>query len=164
MVELIFNAGAAKEITMTQRHRNLLSDIPFEEDKNGCWLCSLRSADGGYAIIRRNGVEWRAHRLSFTRCKGPIPAGMNVLHRCDTPRCIRPSHLWAGTQRENVEDMDRKGRRSAASRADHGHAVLSEKDVADIRASDSMGIELAARYNVSASTISKVRTGRTWRR
>jgi hypothetical protein len=34
-----------------------------------------------------------------------------VLHSCDKPSCVNPRHLWIGSQKENVLDMDNKSRR-----------------------------------------------------
>jgi hypothetical protein len=64
----------------------------------------------GYGIVTINGKRIRAHRFAYETREAPIPAGLYVLHRCDTPACVRPSHLWLGTQRENMEDTSRKGR------------------------------------------------------
>ena len=51
-----------------------------------------------------------AHRVAWMLAHGPIPRGMNVLHRCDVPRCVNPDHLFLGTQHDNVRDMIAKGR------------------------------------------------------
>jgi hypothetical protein len=53
----------------------------------------------------------RAHRFAWIEANGPVPAGLHVLHTCDNPLCVRPSHLWLGTQAENLADMTAKGRR-----------------------------------------------------
>lgn len=74
-----------------------------------CWLwtgCLAR----GRARVRVNGKTHNAARVAYELCFGPIPAGQQVLHRCDDPACVRPSHLFLGTQRDNMEDMIRKGR------------------------------------------------------
>lgn len=51
-----------------------------------------------------------AHRYAWESTFGPIPDGMHVLHHCDNPRCVRPDHLFLGTNADNVADKVSKGR------------------------------------------------------
>lgn len=51
-----------------------------------------------------------AHVYSYMQHKGPVPPGMVVCHSCDVKNCVNPDHLWAGTQKQNLEDMRAKGR------------------------------------------------------
>lgn len=52
----------------------------------------------------------RVHQVAWILTNGPIPPGMGVLHRCDNQPCCNPSHLFIGTQADNVADMVAKGR------------------------------------------------------
>ncbi len=82
-------------------------------DSSGCWLWGgLRDVDG-YGRLGRGagcGTRARAHRLAYEAAHGPILPGFCVLHRCDTPACVNPAHLFLGTQLDNVADRDAKGR------------------------------------------------------
>jgi hypothetical protein len=82
----------------------------FVKKTESCWeWCG--STQSNYGIFyKRNGDMVKAHRLSYEKTKGPIPDGMFVLHRCDNPPCVRPSHLFIGTHFDNMQDRARKGR------------------------------------------------------
>lgn len=137
---------------------------------NTCWLWRGSKNNKGYGIISRGSlVDGRAlvHRMSWELFRGPIPLGMCVLHRCDTPLCLRPSHLMMGTQKDNLNDMRLKGRwhiRRPARGENHHLAKLTASQVRLIRSRSSLGpSQLARRFHVTASNISQVLLGRTWK-
>ncbi len=82
---------------------------------DGCWLWKGKTMSG-YGTVIINQHLFRAHRVAWTIAYGPIPDELCVCHTCDNPRCVRPSHLWLGTQEENQEDKIRKGRQARDTR------------------------------------------------
>ena len=84
------------------------SKIKIDSD-SGCWLW-MGSRRGSYGIIWNNNTNISVHRASWNIHRGDIPRGMWVLHRCDTPLCVNPDHLFLGTHRDNMIDAAYKGR------------------------------------------------------
>lgn len=80
------------------------------EKTDGCWRWTGPLHAFGYGLIWRGGNNVGAHRISWEIHVGPIPDGLFVLHRCDNPPCVRPDHLFLGTQADNIHDMVAKGR------------------------------------------------------
>jgi hypothetical protein len=100
--------------------------------------------------------------MAYELVYGPIPDGLFGCHRCDNPGCVRPDHIFLGTNAENTADMVAKGRNKLPPRMRgeaHPFMKLSDAAVRIIRASSEAGVILAKRYAVSPSTISNIRNG-----
>lgn len=68
------------------------------------------------AFTERYGHSVIASRYAYELTHGPIPLGFNILHACDIPACVRPEHLFIGTQKDNIADARRKGRLAIGKR------------------------------------------------
>lgn len=105
--------------------RQKLSDAKRQGDQrfwskvnktSNCWEWTGYRQKIGYGSIgvgsRLDGTKRAilAHRFSYELHFGPISDGLKVLHTCDNRACVRPDHLWLGTQLDNVRDMIQKGR------------------------------------------------------
>lgn len=99
------------------------------EPNSGCWLWTAGIAPGDldYGAVWLYGRNLRASRAAWMAFYGPIPDGLWVLHKCDTPTCVNPRHLWLGTHDDNMADCVRKGR-SYKGREEcvNGHAMSAE--------------------------------------
>lgn len=96
---------------MIERMTDYVANNYAPVTESGCWLW-LGAVDGkGYGKLGQHGRNFiAAHRLFYTFHVGPITGGLHVLHKCDTPLCVNPTHLRLGTHQENMKDMQAKGR------------------------------------------------------
>lgn len=131
----------------------------------GCLLWDGWLQGNGYGRFSVNGRNRFAHRIAWEIAHGPVPVGMFVCHRCDTPSCVEHTHLFLSSQRGNMADMAEKGR--AASGAINGSVKLTQDNVDEIRRRSVGGAthqELATAFGVSLSNIGSICTGRIWRK
>jgi len=129
-----------------------------------CWIWSAGIANDGYGVFGSH-KSFRAHRVSYELFVGPIDDGLIVLHSCDNPACVNPSHLSLGTQSDNVHDMIRKGRRKLAVGSRCGSSKLTEDSVMEIKRLSSTGVgtmELSRMFGVERHAIQKIKSGTTW--
>jgi hypothetical protein len=80
------------------------------QTSEGCSEWVGGKSSNGYGMVYINGVYLKPHRASYMFTKGPIPEGIDVLHKCDNPGCINPDHLFLGNDCANQRDSYRKGR------------------------------------------------------
>lgn len=130
---------------------------------DGDCLVWRRPGGGRYGQVRQDGKFVYVHRLAYTLSVGPIPPGMCVCHRCDNPRCIRPDHLFLGTDADNTRDKVMKGRQSRGE--SHGTAVLRSADVQAIRGEVARGRSqraVAKQFGVGQMQVSRIVRGQRW--
>ncbi len=129
---------------------------------SGCHVWSAGTDISGYGRVFIGGRGSRlTHRVSWELSRGPIPAGLCVLHHCDNPPCVNPDHLFLGTHTDNARDRSNKGRSMRGS--SHVDAKLSESDVVKILRSALRNCDLAEHYGVSRPQISRIRHRVDWR-
>lgn len=75
-----------------------------------CWIWTASTRPSGYGQMGVGYKTCHAHRVSWKLHRGLIPKSLCVLHKCDTPACVNPEHLFLGTQKDNIQDAVKKGR------------------------------------------------------
>jgi hypothetical protein len=108
----------------------ILSKIEIVTE-SGCWIFMGRVSELCYGMIGNDAGNdkklFLTHRKTFEYYVGDIPDGLFVCHRCDVPSCCNPSHLFLGTQKENMEDRSNKGRSAIAEK--NGKSKITNEQV-----------------------------------
>jgi hypothetical protein len=140
-------------------------DSKWEEDElRGCWLWTAACYGTGYGVLRVNGRNHHAHRMSWRFHRGEIPEGMHVLHKCDVRSCVNPDHLFLGTNDDNIQDCISKGRWACGEKA--AKAKLTTVDIIEIIRLHNSGLgykKLGKQFGVDFSTIYKITKRKRWR-
>lgn len=151
------------------------------EPMSGCWLWPRSVDASGYGKVGVPGGGWdRAHRLSYQVHVGPIPPGLFVLHKCDTPACANPDHLYAGTKSENAWDRERRGRGNHPSGDDHaarripgmhagtknGRSKLTPELVRELRSMRASGVpvkDLSKKFGICDVAVYDIVNRKLWK-
>lgn len=135
-----------------------------------CHIWLAGKTPNGYGRVTLNGKSHGAHRVAWCLSMGisidhPSIDGMVVCHTCDVKECVNPSHLFLGTQKDNVADMLKKGRGNHPKGSAHHGAKLIEGDIPRIRDMIRCGAtsrSIANLFKVSPATICLINTGKIW--
>lgn len=153
-------------ITKQQRFWQRVSkNGPFHKRYGRCWVWNGPTLKkNGYG---KAGTLGLCHRFSYSTEVGPIPAGLSVLHKCDNRVCVRPSHLFVGTQQDNLADMRAKGKQVRGEK--QGGAKVTEEIVREIRRrykrysyTDGTGA-LSKEFNISPVQVYRIAKSCQWR-
>lgn len=148
--------------------KQIIIERSYPEPNTGCWLWGYSVNAFGYGILKARQLSPKivtAHRASYWLFKEPFDLKMQVLHKCDTPACVNPEHLFIGTHQDNMTDRKVKGRTKnpVFYGSDCKHSKLREYDILDIRASGANQYELAKKYSVSQSNIAAIKSRKSWK-
>lgn len=131
-----------------------------------CWLWT--GAKERYGFIKLSHTEQvYTHRYSWELHFGTIPEGMFVCHKCDVTLCVRPDHLFLGTDLDNVRDRNSKGRNPDLKGEKNAMAKLTKEEVIEIRnihENNRRGYAVTAtKYRVSPGLISLIMRREIWK-
>lgn len=140
--------------TLTERER---FDMKTRVNpKTGCWDWVATQTIGGYGRFSIRGKPGSAHVASYLIYNGEIPAGLLVRHTCDNAACVNPDHLILGTHADNMQDARSRGRFNGMN------AKLTNEQVLGIFNEPGRHHFIAAKWGVSTTTVSHIKTGRHW--
>lgn len=141
-------------------------DIKGLNDPNACWNWLGSKDAAGYGFFKVDKKQYRAHRFSAALGGAPLKEGEVVCHKCDNPSCVRPSHLFIGTQRDNIQDRCDKGRSYAPVGEMNPQAKLTYRSAREIRKEYARGgvsqRKLAEKHGVSKFAIRRVLIGASY--
>ena len=132
-----------------------------------CWEWTGHTDLDGYGMLKVSGVSMKCSRHSWNLEFGDVPNGLCVLHHCDNRLCIRPAHLFLGTNLDNSLDMMAKSRQAHGE--GHGCSKLLADQVRWIRQVHSRkhpqysAKALGKLFDVSGTQITNIVRGKAWR-
>ena len=138
----------------------------YTEKHGDCLLWKGATNANGYGAFYFKKKIVTASRVAFELTNGPIPTGLFVCHKCDTPLCVNPDHLFLGTHEDNMIDRDKKNPMGGIVTTSKGEgnvkAKLSAHNVFEIRRSILGSRALARQYGVDRTTIQRIRSKKIW--
>ena len=129
--------------------------------ESGCWIWTAGLNNYGYGAFGVGKKIIGAHRISYQIHIGELSKTDYVLHKCDTPCCVNPSHLFKGDQAANMKDMAQKKRSTIGEK--NPASKLTATQVCEIKNAVGMTqLEIAKKYGISQCAVSFIRSGKRW--
>lgn len=121
------------------------------EPNSGCWLWDGCMDREGYGHFKIKGIQNRAHRVSYELFCDSIEENKVICHKCDTPSCVNPEHLFKGTLKDNAQDRVKK------KRFGHTNKIISEEIKQKIKQETITVKDIAKKYNINLRTVKRIR-------
>lgn len=134
--------------------------------RSGCILFRGNIGTGGYGRLTVDGFQHKAHRVAWETANGrPVPDGLHVCHRCDTPPCVNPDHLFIGTDADNIADMIAKGRDyrgTPAKGSEHARAIITEETAVAIYHAMGSATAISRKFGVARAVVRGIKKRTQW--
>lgn len=97
---------------MRKRNKKLdvFKQVDMSEQETKCWPWTGSVNGQGRPYFQVDGVKYLAYRLVWELVKGEELGERIIRHTCDNGICCNPDHHIAGTQEENIADMQERER------------------------------------------------------
>lgn len=156
-----------KTKTFGQEDHKRFWDKVNKKTATECWEWTASKDYCGYGRFVFRDSLLSAHRVSWEIHNGKILNGFHVLHKCDNPGCVNPTHLFLGTHQDNMNDRGAKNRAKGGKRLGekNGASRFKESDIIAIRALSKQGIkqkEIAQQFGTTQSVISAIINRKYW--
>ncbi|WP_213805742.1 HNH endonuclease [Granulicella sp. dw_53] len=140
----------------------LIEKLDLVSSSTDCWLYLGALAPNGYGIFN-DGDEGSVllHRYAYNLFYGPIPEGKVVMHKCNVKNCCNPKHLKAGTQKQNIAQCIREGRKPKTYKK---RRPVTESELNEIRTRHAAGesaYKIGKSLNRSEPLLSAILSGKT---
>ena len=145
--------------SISERFWEKVDMAPGHGPKGKCWVWTASKNKKGYG---RFGAK-KAHRVAYELRKGPIPEGKILLHSCDFPSCVKPTHLKPGFHLDNKRDAMAKGRHAFGEK--HGRSKLNEEQVFEILKLEKLKVprtKIAGMFGINLRTVYRVMNSDSW--
>lgn len=145
-----------------KRFWDKVDKTPGHGPQGKCWKWTAGTFTRGYGCFWLDGRMRLAHRCSWGIAYGKPPDDLCVLHTCDNPPCVNPSHLFLGTDKDNTRDMFEKGRQNRVKGMAHPRCKLTENQVKSIYNDSRRHSQIAEDYGIHQTQISRIKRGVSW--
>lgn len=124
---------------------------------SGCheWQASFHK--DGYGKFQTEGKAALAHRVAYRLFK-QNPESLCVLHRCDNRKCVNVEHLFLGTAKDNIADMDQKKRRGTKSKLTYANVDVIKNLLQDRYTQQ----YIAEKFNIDQTTVSRIKLSKSF--